>query len=49
MEMGFCIATKEQPQEGGSMVPAEGVGRGGVGVTVTEQWDEDQEGGGRGM
>jgi len=46
-EVGFCIATEDQPREGGSIVPAEGVGRRGVGLAVTEQWDEDQEGGGR--
>ena len=28
-------------------MPAEGVGRGWMKVAVTEQWDEDQEGGGR--
>ena len=41
--------TEDGPQEGGSKVPAEGVGRRGVGVAVTEQRDEDQEGGGRRM
>jgi len=30
-------------------VPAEGVGRGGMSVAVTEQQDEDQEGSGRRM
>jgi len=29
-------------------VPAEGGGKGGVGVAVTEQWDEDEECRGRG-
>ena len=43
------MATEDQPWEGSSKVPAEGVGRGGVGVAVTEQRDEDQEGGGKGM
>jgi len=47
--VGFCIATKDRPQEGSSKVPAEGVGRGGVCVAVTEQRDEDQEGEGSGM
>jgi len=46
---GFCIATEDRLQEGSSKMPAEEVGRGGVGVAVTEQWDEDQEGGGRRM
>jgi len=31
------------------LVCYKGVGRGGVGVAVTEQPDEDQEGAGRGM
>jgi len=44
---GFCIATKDQPREGSSKVPAERVGRGGMGVAVTEHRDEDQEGRGR--
>jgi len=30
-------------------VPAEGVGRGGMGVAITEQRDENQDGRGRGM
>jgi len=30
-------------------VPVEGGGKGGVGVAVTEQRDEDQEGGERGL
>jgi len=48
-ETGFCIATEDRPQDGSSKVPAEGVRTGGVGVAVTEPWDEDQEGEGRGM
>ena len=48
-ETGFCIVTEDPPREGSSKVPAEGVGRGGMGVAVTEQRDEDQDGGGRGM
>jgi len=44
---GFCIATEDRLQGGSSKVPAEGVGRGGRGVAVTEQRDKDQEGGGR--
>jgi len=44
-----CIATEDRPRGGSSKVPAEGVGRGGMGVAVTEQRDEDQEGRGRRM
>jgi len=46
-QAGFCIATEDRLWEGGSRVPAEGVGRRGLGVAVTEQRDRDQEGGGR--
>ena len=46
-EAGFCIATEDQPRDGGSKVPAEGVRRRGMRVAVTEQRDEDQEGGER--
>jgi len=48
-EAGFCIATEDRPREGSSKVPAEGGGKRGVGVAVTEQRDEDQECRGRGM
>jgi len=41
--------TEDQPQEESRKVPARGVGRGGMGVAVTEQRDEGQEGGGRRM
>jgi len=44
---GICRVTKDQPRERCSKAPAEGVGRRGVSVPVTEQWDEDQGGGGR--
>jgi len=46
---GFCIATEDRPRGGSSKVPAEGVGRVGMGVAVTEQQDENQEGRGREM
>jgi len=46
----FCIATEDQHWGGArSKVPAEGVGRGGTGVAVTEQRDENEEGRGRGI
>jgi len=48
-EAGFCIATDDRPRERSRKVPAERVGRGGVGVAVPEQWDEDEKGEGRGM
>jgi len=48
-EAGFCIATEDRPRGGSSKVPAEGVGREGMGVAVTEQRDENQEGRGREM
>ena len=49
-EAGFCITTEDRPWGGGSSkVPAEGLGRGGMGVAVTEQRDKHQEGRGRGM
>ena len=42
-EAGFCIATEDRPRK------KEQYGASGeVGVAVTEQRDEDQEGGGRG-
>jgi len=46
---GFCIATKDRPPGGSSKVPADGVGKEGMGVAVTEQRDENQEGRGREM
>jgi len=48
-ETGFCIAIEDRPWRGSSKVPAEGVGRGGMRVAVTEQRDENQEGRGREM
>jgi len=46
-EAGFYIATEGRPRKGGSKVPAGEGGRGGVGVAVTGQRDEDQQGRGR--
>jgi len=48
-EAGFCIVTEDRPRRGSSKVSAEGVGRAGMGVAVTAQWDENQEGRGREM
>ena len=42
-----CIVTKYRLRAGSSKVPVQGVGRGGVDVAVTEQRDEDQDGGER--
>ena len=38
-EAGFCIATEDRPRGGSSKMPAEGLGREGIGVAVTEQRD----------
>ena len=48
-EASFCLATEDRPWGGSSKGPAEGVGGGGMGVAVTEQRDEDQEGSRWGM
>ena len=46
---GFLYSDQRSTAGGSSKVPAEGVERGEMGVAVTEQRDEDQEGSGRRM
>jgi len=46
---GFLYSDRRSTAGGSSKVPAEGVGREGMGVAVTEQRDENQEGRGREM
>jgi len=46
---GFLYSERRSTAGGGIKVPAKGVGTGGVDLAVTEQWDEDQESGGRRM
>jgi len=48
-EAGFCIATEDRPRGGAVRCQLRGVGREGMGVAVTEQWDKNQEAGGREM